>query len=247
LSSDQVLLGQPGLLQVAGKLPVPTHDAALAPSGSAAFLFGGGEAVSTDAVVRIDPGTGTARRAGTLGEPLSDLGATALAGRVYLVGGYTGTRFATAVLRFRPGRSPALVARLPAGLRYAGVAALGGRIYVAGGVTPSGESRKVLAVDPARRTVRIVAALPTPVAHAPLVALGGMLYLVGGTDAAGGALDRIWRIDPVSGSVTSAGRLPEPLADAAAVVLGRRVIVLGGTGGSRGASKLVLAFRPERR
>jgi hypothetical protein len=247
LSSDQVLLGQPGRLHVAGKLPVPTHDAALAPSGSAAFLFGGGEAVSTDAVVRIDPGTGTARRAGTLGEPLSDLGATVLAGRVYLVGGYTGTRFATAVLRFRPGRSPALVARLPAGLRYAGVAALGGRIYVAGGVTPSGESRKVLAVDPARRTVRIAAALPTPVAHAPLVALGGMLYLVGGTDAAGGALDRIWRIDPVSGSVTSAGRLPEPLADAAAVVLGRRVIVLGGTGGSRGASKLVLAFRPERR
>ena len=105
----------------------------------------------------------------------------------------------------------------------------------------------MLAVDPARRAVRIVAALPTPVAHAPLVALNGMLYLVGGTDPAGGALERVWRMDPVSGRVTSAGSLPEPLADAAAVVLGRRVIVLGGTRGSQGASQLVLAFRPERR
>jgi len=245
-SSDQVLLGRPGRLLVAGKLPAPTHDAALAPSGSAAFLFGGGDAVSTDAVVRIDPGTGTARHAGSLGEPLSDLGATVLANRVYLVGGYTGTRFATAVLRFRPGRSPTLVARLPAGLRYAGVATLGERIYVAGGVTPSGESPKVLAVDPARRTVRIVAALPTPLAHAPLVALNGMLYLIGGTDATGAPHDHIWRIDPASGKVTNAGRLPQPLADAAALALGPRVIVLGGTRGSQGQSQLVLAFQPGR-
>jgi len=40
----------------------------------------------------------------------------------------------------------AVVARLPAGLRYAGVAALSGLIYVAGGVTPSGESDAVLAI-----------------------------------------------------------------------------------------------------
>ncbi len=237
-SSDQILLGPPGRLRVAGTLPVPTHDAALARAGRSAYLFGGGEAVSTDAVVRIDPGTGTARRAGTLGEPLSDLGAVTLNGRIYLVGGYTGSAFATAVLRFRPGAPPAVVARLPAGLRYAGVAALRGRIYVAGGVTQSGESGSVLAVDPTKGTVRVVATLPAPVAHAPLVALGGMLYLVGGTDAAGAPRNEILRIDPVSGAVAVAGRLPEPLADAAAVAAGRRVIVLGGAG--------VLAFRPRR-
>jgi hypothetical protein len=244
-SSDQVLVGPPGRLRLVGRLPVPTHDAALARSGAAAYLFGGGEAVSTDAVVRIDPSTGKARRAGTLGEPLSDLGAGTLGGHIYLVGGYTGARFATAVLRFRPGASPIVVARLPAGLRYAGVAALGGRIYVAGGVTTSGESASVLAVDPRRHRVRVVATLPAPVAHAPLVALGGMLYLVGGTDPAGAARDRILRIDPASGAVTSAGRLPAPLADAAAVAVGRRVIVLGGTDGA--GSRRVLAFRPRLR
>jgi outer membrane protein assembly factor BamB len=241
-SSDQVLVGPPGKLRPAGRLPVPTHDAGLALWRSTPYLFGGGETVSTDAVVRIDQATGRARRVGTLGEPLSDLGAVTLDRRVYLVGGYTGARFATAVLRVHPGRAPAVVARLPVGLRYAGVAAFGGLVYVAGGTSPSGEVAKVYAVDPAAHTVRVAAVLPAPVAHAPLVALGGRLYLVGGTDAAGAPLDRILRVDPRSGTVTTAGRLPRPLADAAAVAVGRSVIVLGGDG--HGASRAILAFRP---
>ena len=80
---------------------------------------------------------GATRKAGSIGEPLSDLGAATVGGRTYLVGGYTGTKFATAVLRFSPGTPPTVVARLPAGLRYAGVAAINGTLYVAGGITPS--------------------------------------------------------------------------------------------------------------
>jgi hypothetical protein len=204
------------------------------------FLFGGGEAVSTDAVVRIDARTGRARRVGSIGEPLSDLGAVALAGQIYLVGGYTGSRYATAVLRYRHGSAPTLVARLPVGLRYAGVAVLGRRIYVAGGVTTSGVSDSVFAVDPLRHRVRVVASLPGPVAHAPLASFGGALYLVGGTGASGASVDRILRIDPRSGAVTIAGHLPEPLADAAAVPVGARVIVLGGA--APAPSRAVLAI-----
>ena len=71
-SSDQVLLGPPARLRAAGRLPTPTHDAAAALAGSSAYLFGGGEAVSSPSVVRVDPATGTASSAGNLGEPLSD-------------------------------------------------------------------------------------------------------------------------------------------------------------------------------
>jgi Kelch motif len=227
-SSREILTGPPGRLRAIGALLAPTHDAGLAVAGGVGFLFGGGEAVSTDAVVRIDPRTGRARRIGSIGEPLSDLGAVALGGRIYLVGGYTGSRYATAVLRYRHGSAPALVARLPVGLRYAGVATLGGRIYVAGGVTTSGVSDSVFAVDPLRHRVRVVASLPGPIAHAPLASLGGALYLVGGTGASGAPVDRILRIDPRSGAVTVAGHLPVPLADAAAVPVGGRVVVLGG-------------------
>jgi N-acetylneuraminic acid mutarotase len=192
-------------------------------------------------VVRIDARTGRARGAGSLGEPLSDLGAVSVARRIYLVGGYTGSRYATAVLRFRPGRAAGLVTRLPAGLRYAGVAALDGKIYVAGGVTPAGESDSVFVVDPARGTVRRLGTLPAPVAHAPLVALGGKLYLVGGTTSGGAPVARIVRIDPWSGSTTVAGRLPHPLADSAAVRVGSRAIVLGGTSPTPSSAVLALS------
>jgi hypothetical protein len=239
-SSRQVLLGPPGRLRLAGTLPVATHDAALAVVGHEAFVFGGGQLASTDAVVQIDPRTGAARSFGSLGEPLSDLGAASVGDKAYLVGGYTGARYATAVLRFRPGHTPSVVARLPAGLRYAGVSVLHGAIYIAGGVTPAGESDAVFAVDGGR--VRLVATLPAPVAHASLATLGKSLYLVGGTDTEGRPLDRILRIDPFSGAATAAGRLPSPLADAAAVTLGDRIIVLGGAGTT--ASAAVLALGP---
>ena len=97
------------------------------------------------------PADGRARAAGTIGEPLSDLGAATVGGqdvprrRLYRLA----LRNGGAPLPSRP--APALVTRLPAGLRYAGVAALDGKIYVAGGLTTSGDTGAVLAVDPARR------------------------------------------------------------------------------------------------
>ncbi|MGZ6728434.1 MAG: hypothetical protein ACXVFC_03900, partial [Gaiellaceae bacterium] len=190
--------------------------------GRSAYLFGGGEAVSTPAVVRIDPATGAASSAPNLDEPLSDLGAATIDGKAYLIGGYTGTRYATAVLRYRPGHAQALVTRLPAGLRYAGVAALGGRIYVAGGLTTAGPSRAVYAVDPAAGTVTRVAMLPAPADHVALAALGSRLLLVGGGSRT------VLAIDPARRTVRTAGTLPQPLTDPAAVSLGGSVYVLGG-------------------
>jgi PQQ-like domain len=238
-STADVLAGPPSRLRRIGQLPVPTHDAAAALVGGAAYLFGGGEAVSTDAVVRVDPTTGAARRVGSLGEPLSDLGAAVVKGRAFIVGGYTGARYATAVLRFRPGRTPVLVTRLPVGLRYAGVASQGGTVYVAGGLSTVGETRAVFAVDPSARSVRRVATLPFAVAHAALASLGGSLYLVGGRSAGGAALATVLRIDPRTGAVARAGHLPRALEDPAAVTIGDGIVVLGGAG-----SNAVLSIKP---
>src|SRR5581483_10609137 len=230
VSTNEILAGPATSLRVVGRLPVPTHDAAAALVGGAVYLLGGGEAVSTDAVVRVNPQTGAAARAGSLGEPLSDLGAAVVDGHAFIVGGYTGAKYATGVLRFQPGASPPLVTRLPVGLRYAAVAAQGGRIYVAGGLSTSGETRSVYAIDPAARSVRKVATLPFAVAHAALASLDGSLYLIGGRSAAGSGVSTILRIDPATAAVARAGRLPQPLQDPAAVTLGSRIVVLGGSG-----------------
>ena len=55
-SSSQVLLGSGGSLRRVAALPVATHDAAAALVGGRVYLFGGGEAVSTDTVLRVDRG-----------------------------------------------------------------------------------------------------------------------------------------------------------------------------------------------
>jgi outer membrane protein assembly factor BamB len=240
-SSDQVLLGTPQRLAVAGRLPRPTHDDAAVSSHGSVYLYGGGEAVSSSAIVRVNPRTGAALDAGTLGEPLSDLGATVVDGRAYLVGGYTGSRYATAVLRIR-GTRATVAARLPAGVRYAGVAALGPTIYVVGGVTSSGETRAIDAVDPQTGSVRRIGTLPRALAHAPLVAARGALYLIGGRSATGTAVGTILRIEPRSGTVTVAARLPQPLADSAAVRIGSRVIVLGGSAST--PTEAIYSFTP---
>ena len=214
-SLDTILAGPPSRLRVVGHLPQPTHDAAAALVGGSVYLFGGGESVSIPSVVRVDPRTGSAVEAPELGEPLSDLGAVAIGGRAYLVGGYTGTQFATAILRYRA----QTVARLPTGTRYAGVAALGRTIYVAGGLTTAGPTRAVYAVS-LGGSVRRLITLPSPEDHAALAALSGTLYLVGGR--------RVLAIDPRSRKVSVAARLPASLSDPTATTIGSEIVVTGG-------------------
>jgi outer membrane protein assembly factor BamB len=222
LSSDQVLLGFASHLRRVTTLPVPTHDAAAGVVHGIVYLFGGGQSVSTHAIVRVDPYRRTAVPAGRLGEPLSDLGAATVGGTTYLVAGYTGSRYATAVLRFRPGRHPTVAARLPSGLRYAGVTALGSKLYVAGGLTLAGPSRAVYAVDPRTRSVTKLATLPRPLDHVALAPLGSRLLLVGGGSK------QVLAIDPSAGTVTRVASMPQPLSDPAAVADKGHVLVLGG-------------------
>jgi hypothetical protein len=218
--SDAILAGPPTRLRVIGHLPASTHDAAAVLSGRSAVVYGGGEAVSQPTVLRINAVSGRVRTLHPLDEPLSDLGAARVGGKTYLVGGYTGAKYASAILRVGRRDRTTTFARLPVGLRYAGVAALRGKIYVAGGLTPSGESRAVYAFDPGASTVRRVATLPAPEAHAALAALDGELYLVGGRS--------VLRIDPASRRVSRAATLKQMLTDPNAVTLGNRIVIVGG-------------------
>ena len=218
--SDRILAGPPSHLRVVGHLPSATHDGAAVLHGRTVLLYGGGDSVSTPAVLRVDPRTSATHALHPLDEPLSDLGAARVRGSTYLVGGFTGTTYASAILRVGANDRTTTVARLPTGTRYAGVATIGGKIYVAGGLTTHGESRAIYEFDPADASVVRIGSLPRPEAHAALAALAGRLYLFGGRS--------VLRISPDTGAVARVATLPQPLTDPNAVTIGRRIVVLGG-------------------
>jgi len=222
VASNAILARPPSHLRAIGSLPTPTHDAAAAMRGSAVILYGGGESTSVPTVLRIDPSSGKVRALRPLDEPLSDLGAANVRGTTYLVGGYTGTKYASAILRVGANDRTTTIARLPLGLRYAGVAAYNDRIYVAGGLTTRGPTDLVQLVDPTSREVRDIARLPQPLAHVALVAAGDRLLLVGG------GTRNVYEIPTGYGSVRKVATLPQPLTDPSAVSLGKTAVVLGG-------------------
>ena len=246
-----------GQTQPAGWLAVATHDAAGAMLGSRPFVFGGGSLSSTGAVQSGQPG-GALAMTGSLPGVRSDLSAVTLAGRAYLVGGYNGASYDSAVLATADGRRFRFAARLPVPVRYPAVAALGSRIWVFGGQTRSGITDAIQQVDPATGQATVAGRLPAPLAHAAGFTLDGRIFVAGGqtapaTGRSGTAspsarlstsdqvLEYVPASDqatasgrgPASGVIQIAGHLPMPVANAAAAVIGSTAYLVGGDNGNR--------------
>jgi len=129
-------LARVAAVKLAAKLPVSLESAALLSSGGMLYVVGGTPrrgGQPTDGVLQVELATGHVRSAGHFIEPLAAAGSASQGGFLYLAGGWTGEKVATAVLRWSPGKTAALVARLPVGLRSATAAFAGGRLYVTGG------------------------------------------------------------------------------------------------------------------
>ena len=153
-STDRSWPGPPGSLRRVGTPADADARRRRSRARRSVYLFGGGEQVSSPRDRprrpgdRPRPARGHARRAAL--RPRRRLRPADVA---YLVGGYTGSRFATAILRYRPGGGPP-TARRPASRRAAlrgRGARSAGRIYVAGGVTTSGDEQRRVRGRPARR------------------------------------------------------------------------------------------------
>jgi outer membrane protein assembly factor BamB len=228
-SHDEAVFAGPlgGRLARVATLAVPHAATCAFGFGSSVYLIGGeGGAQPNDLIVRVDARSGQATQAGVFEEPIAECGIASDASGSYLVGGWTGQRYATAILRVGPSGVQGLLARLPSALRFPAVALVGKRLYVAGGATQSGLSRAVVAIDTGTGRLVPVATLPQGVEAAVLVPSGSSLYLLGGQGAGGKALTAVVRIDPASGATSAAGRLPRPLPGAASVRVGNQTLVL---------------------
>jgi len=253
----RLLNPETGQTRMAGRLAVATHDAAGALLRSRPFVFGGGSLSSTDAVQSGQPGHALATT-GRLPSVRSDLSAVTLAGQAYLVGGYNGAQYDSAVLATGNGRQFHVAARLPVPVRYPAVAALGSQIWVFGGQTRSGITSTIQRVDVATGKATAVGRLPAPLAHAAGFTLGGRIFVAGGQTARAAGRsrhaspsarlsmsDRVFQYipapaqarasggRPAPGVVQVAGHLPVPVANAAAAVIGHNAYLVGGDNGKR--------------
>jgi len=203
-----------------GTVPEAFHDAAGGLIGHRLFVFGGGAAQSSPSVQAFDLRTHKGSVVAQLPRAISDLASATVAGAVYLVGGYDGTRPRGEIYRTTDGLHFTLVGRLPIAVRYPAVTAVGSTIVVAGGVTPSGTTSAVYAFDTASGRTRALGRMSTPIAHASALTLGGVAYVLGSGST-------ISRVDVRRGVVTALGGRVS-VSDAAAVAFGKRGIVIGG-------------------
>ncbi|MBV8396383.1 MAG: hypothetical protein JO064_09020, partial [Actinobacteria bacterium] len=184
------------------------------PSLGGLYLVGGtdGGGKPVNRIVRVDLKTHAVSDAGPFTEPLSGAVALTYGNDRYVVGGWDGKRYATAVLFFVAPGDVRLVARLPVGVRWPAAAIVGNTLYVAGGLSKNGPSRAIDAVDLRLLNVKRIGTLPSGVYQATMAVSGGSLYVFGGRDAHGDAVSSVVRIDPRTGAARPAGSLPQPMA-----------------------------------
>ena len=232
--SDEVLAGPVGgKLAAVAKLPQRLAAVQAFSLGGTVYSLGGEQGnTPTDRIFRIDLSSGRALPAGTFDEPLAESGVAVGGKSAYLAGGWTGTKYATAILKFTPPNRIDLVGRLPLGVRSPAVALLGQTLYVAGGRTEHGLSRTVYAVDLATGKVSVFGRLPQALEQSVLVVASSGLFVLGGESADGKAVNSVIRVDPVTGYATAVGTMSKPFAGAAAVPTGERTIVVVAPAGS---------------
>ncbi len=210
------------------RLPSAVSGEAVIADGGGLLVLGGLDSVgvSTGGALRVLPRQGVTQPAGSLAQPLHDLAAASLGGRLIVFGGGSAST-TDQVEELRRGGRGRVVGRLPVPRSDLSVAAERGRAYVAGGYDGTAPVGAVLETTDGRRFQRI-AELPVPVRYAAVAVLGQTLWVLGGERADGSDSGAIQRIALPGGRAAIVGRLPAPLSHAAVAWLGGRLFLLGG-------------------
>lgn len=219
------------------KLRTPVSRAAVMADGDTIVIAGGittGDH-SIDAITRLDPATGTIRRAGSLAQAVHDTGGVKLGDAFFVFGGGAASTYAT-VQRFTTGDAVEAAA-LPKARSDHNVVAAGTVAYVVAGFDGKSMDGQLLSTADGK-TFTPVGTLVQPVRYGAAAVAGGALWVVGGslgtTESSKGAtfVDTIQRFDPRTGTTTVVGHLPERLSHACAFAMGDDLYVVGGRTGA---------------
>jgi len=213
------------------------QEVAVAELDGLVYVVGGidGTPSFLSSVEVYDPSDDTWSAAPALPTPLHHTTATAVDGKLYVIGGWADF-FQTpldVVYELDPAQgswTPKSPMPTPRGSPAA--AALDGRIYVAGG-WPTANARDFAVYDPATDAWQTLPDLPSGRNHLGLAAADGRIFAVGGrTDlqAGVGNVADVDVYDPASGTWSTAAPLPRARGGIASVGAGRWVFAFGGEG-----------------
>jgi hypothetical protein len=154
--------------------------------------------------------------------------AGALDGRIFVMGGFTGTSFTDAVEAYGSPPSWKTGVMMPAPLADARSAVVAERMYVFGGLTPGGLTDDVNVYDPATGWAP-GSPVPSQQSAPGCAAVGDKIYLIGGGTVSG-VLDLVREYDTIGDSwKTRPSLLPTARSGIAAAELGGKIYLIGGS------------------
>lgn len=184
--------------------------------------------------------------AANLPTPRHDFGVAVVDGRIWILGGTTGT--GTVRLGSTEVYDPATNSwqsgpALPSARSGLSATTIGQHIYVFGGASPEqGSTATVAALDTTTGQWRQRASLPTPLAGQAVAQLNGKVYIIGGRQQ-GSATDAVYAYDPAADAWRTVAPLPTPRTELTAVALNGTLYAIGGLVNGT-ASNIVEVYDP---
>ena len=199
--------------RVAGTLPLPVRNPAVAAVGGQIYVFGG------EALVQAGPAapSGASKASGkqarhqtvpTVGRAANGRSrASSTSSTTAAVHTSPSWGPVADIQRFDPASGKAtVVGHLPTAVEGAVAVTLDGHIYVAGGRGPAGTNAKIWGFEQQVGRVVVAGTLPTPVAGAGATVMGSEAWLVGGRAADGKLIGSLQTIRSKAGAAAAAPR-----------------------------------------
>ena len=216
----------------------PNSEMSVAELEGKIYIFGGypSTRVSVATVQVYDSVTDTWSLGTPLPVALNHTVAAPYNGKIYVIGGQTGTGgtgpFVNNVNEYDPVRKTWTArAPMPTSRGGGGAAVIDGKIYVAGGRPPRGNDFAVY--DPLANSWRTLPDLPSQRNHVGAVALGGKFYVMGGRLEAGfeSAMTAVVEVyDPATNQWTTRAPMLRPRGGLNAIVAHGYIHTFGGEG-----------------
>jgi DNA-binding CsgD family transcriptional regulator/N-acetylneuraminic acid mutarotase len=216
-------------------MPVARSGLAAVAYDNQIYAIGGETSTGvTGLVQRYDPNTDAWSVLSSKPNPVADIQAVAIGGRVYVPGGRLASGQTTDVLEVYSPRDDKwdTKASLPVALSAYALATYEGKMYLFGGWDSTLYQGTALVYDPSRDVWQTLTPMPTPRGFSGAAVANGKIYVMGGTSGQG-PLDTIetYALEAEAGDAqpwTPLPGLPEPREGMAVVSVADSILVIGG-------------------